>query len=112
MSSSQSTVDFILEQIREAGSVSSRKMFGEYAIYCQQKTVALVCDDQLYVKPTAAGKAFVGTFVEGFPFEGAKPWLYISGDHWDDHEWLTRLIVITAQELPLPKKKTPRKKSK
>ncbi len=112
MASKQSTVDFILEQISEAGSVSCRKMFGEYAVYCDKKTVALVCDDQLFVKPTISGKAFIGSYEEGYPFEGAKLWLLISGDQWDDHEWLTRLIVSTAAELPLPKAKTARKKSK
>lgn len=60
MASQQSTVDFILEQIAAAGSVSAKKMFGEYGIYCDGKMVALVCDDQLFIKPTLAGKAFIG----------------------------------------------------
>ncbi|RJT43728.1 TfoX/Sxy family protein [Legionella taurinensis] len=55
MSSKQSTIDFILEQITNAGTVYAKKMFGEYAIYCDDKVVALVCDDQLFVKPTTAG---------------------------------------------------------
>ncbi len=111
MGSTQSTVDFILEQIAEAPCVSSRKMFGEYAIYCDGKTVALICDDQLFVKPTTSGKAFIGSFEEGFPFPGAKSWLLISGDKWDDKEWLTKLVMLTAKELPLPKKKPRKKKS-
>ncbi len=56
MSSKQNTVDFILEQITNAGTICAKKMFGEYAIYCDDKVVALVCDDQLFVKPTKAGK--------------------------------------------------------
>jgi len=59
MASRQSTVDYLLEQIKEAGTVSYKKMFGEYAIYCNGKVVALVCDDELFVKPTLAGKKFV-----------------------------------------------------
>lgn len=111
MASKQSCVDFILGQIAEAGVVSARKMFGEYGIYCDGKTVALVCDDQLFVKPTIAGKDFIGTYREGFPFPGAKPWLLISGEKWDDSEWLVNLIKITASELPLPQKKLRKKKS-
>ena len=57
MSSQQSTVDFILDQISEAGDVSAKKMFGEYGLYCNGKMVASVCDDQLFVKPTAGGRA-------------------------------------------------------
>ena len=107
MASRQSTVDFILEQIAASGAVSAKKMFGEYAIYCNEKVVALVCDDQLFVKPTTAGKAFVTNYIEGAPYPGAKPYLLISGEMWDESEWLTKLIKITASELPLPKKKRP-----
>ena len=100
MASKKSTVDFILEQISEAGTVSARKMFGEYAIYCNAKVVALVCDDQLFVKTTSNGKAFVGEdAVEKLPYPRARPHLLISGELWEDAEWLTRLITITARAL-------------
>lgn len=106
MASRQSTVDFILEQIAEAGEVSAKKMFGEYGVYCDRKIVAFVCDDQLFVKPTKAGKAFIGDNVEeGYPYPGAKPYLLISGELWDDREWLATLIKISTAELPLPKQK-------
>jgi len=108
MASQQKTVDFILEQIADAGMVSAKKMFGEYAIYCDEKVVALVCDDRLFVKPTPAGKKFIGEFVEDLPYPGAKPYLLISGDLWDDYEWLTKLIKLSAAQLPLPQKKKPK----
>ncbi|KVH66437.1 competence protein TfoX [Burkholderia ubonensis] len=107
MASSQSTVDFIVEQMAAAGAVSARKMFGEYGIYCDGKMVALVCDDRLFVKPTPDGKAFLGECEEGPPYPGAKPCFVISGERWDEHEWLSRLIRITAAQLPPPK---PRKR--
>ena len=110
MASSQKTADYILQQIQSAGAVSAKKMFGEYTIYCDGKVVALVADDQLFVKPTAAGKQFLGTVEEKPPYPGAKPCYFISGESWDDHDWLTQLIKLTAKELPLPKKKV--KKSK
>jgi DNA transformation protein and related proteins len=110
MASRQSCVDFILEQIAEAGTVSAKKMFGEYGIYCNEKIVALICDDQLFVKPTSAGKAFIGDCVEGFPYPGAKPYLLIPGEKWDDRDWLANLIKISASELPLSQKK-PKKKA-
>lgn len=104
MSSKQSTVDFILEQITHARTIYAKKMFGEYAIYCDDKVVALVCDDQLFVKPTQKGKAFITNYIEGYPYVGAKPYLLISGEMWDESEWLSELIKITASELPLTKK--------
>ena len=104
MASRQNTVDAILEQIAGAGVVSARKMFGEFTIYCDEKVVAIVADDQLFIKPTAAGKAFIGDFVEGCPYPGAKPSLLIPPEKWDDQPWLTRLIALTAGELPAAKK--------
>lgn len=109
MSSKQSTVDFIVEQISSTGIVSAKKMFGEYGIYCGEKMVALVCDDQLFVKPTPDGKAFLGECTEGPPYPGAKLCFIIPGEKWDDHEWLSHLIKITAAQLPIPKKKAPKK---
>ena len=110
MATQQRTVDFILEQLQAAGDVSARKMFGEYALYCDGKVVALVCDDQLFVKPTKAGKNFIGTAEEVPAYPGAKPSYLISGHQWDDADWLTELVKITAKELPLPKPKKPKKK--
>ena len=105
MATQQKTVDFILEQIADAGDVSARKMFGEYAIYCDAKVVALICDDQLFVKPSKNGKAYIGKPVEAPPYKGAKPSFLISGDEWEDADWLTELIKLTSAELPLPKPK-------
>ena len=105
MATKQSTVDFILEQIAEAGVVNARKMFGEYAIYCNERVVALVCDDQLFVKPTDEVKALLANYEEKPPYPGAKPYIYISGDYWEDKQWLTMIITKTAEVVPLPKLK-------
>ena len=57
MASDQSFVIYICDQVGIVGQISFRKMFGEYLIYCHGKVVALVCDNQLFVKPTLGGKA-------------------------------------------------------
>lgn len=98
-------MDFLLEQLQSLGNVRARKMFGEYALYCDEKVVALVCDDQLYLKPTAAGKSLLQTTDERPPYPGAKNYYWISGEYWDDDEWLCKLILATAAEIPRPKKK-------
>ena len=108
MASKQSTVDFLTDQIVNAGIIRSRKMFGEYAIYCNEKVVAFVCDDQLFVKPTEPGRKIVGEGHDAPPYPGAKMYLKIDEDHWDDQEWLTNLIAQTAEVLPLPKPKKKR----
>jgi len=105
MATAQSTVDFILDQLAAVGDVSARKMFGEYGVYSAGRMVALICDDQLFVKPTNAGRAFAGKIAEAPPYPGAKPCLLISAEHIEDGTWLSDLIRISAKEIPEPKKK-------
>lgn len=102
---SQETVDYIIEQILNAGDVRSRKMFGEYAIYCDEKVVALACRDELFVKATDAGQKFAPDFELAPAYPGAKPGIHVLRDKWDDAAWLSKLIKITAEALPAPKKR-------
>ena len=104
MSSTAAFVAWVSEQISAAGLINSRKMFGEYAIYCDDKVVALVCDDQLFVKITDAGRAHVDDIAEAPPYPGAKNYFLIT-DELDDREWISQLIRITARALPPPKAK-------
>ena len=108
MASDINFVEFIVDQIGNSGSIRYRKMFGEYAIYCNDKVVALVCNDQLFVKPTKAGRSFIGNVVEAPAYSGAKP-SFLIDDQLEDREWLSKLIELTEEELPKPK---PKKKSK
>jgi TfoX/Sxy family transcriptional regulator of competence genes len=102
-------VDYLVEQVKHAGAVAARKMFGEYAIFCDGKMVALICDDQLFIKPTLAGRSLIGTVEEKSPYKGVKSYFWISGERWDDGEWLTELVRTSAADLPRPVKK-PRKR--
>lgn len=109
MATRQTTIDFILDQLSALPGVRARKMFGEYALYCNEKVVALVCDDQLFVKVTPAGRAIVGDrYREGSPYPGAKPAMLIDEETIEDHEWLSGLIRATAAALPPPKPKKPK----
>jgi TfoX/Sxy family transcriptional regulator of competence genes len=109
MASNPGTVEFIVEQMGAAGAVTARKMFGEYAIYCDERVVALVCDDKLFIKPTPPGKAFIGEVTEAPPYKGSKPFFLVSGELWDDREWLGQLVRLTAAALPIPIKRAPSK---
>ena len=105
MASNPSTVDYLVDQMADAGAVSARKMFGEYGVYCDGRMVALICNDQLFVKPSKAGRLHVGEVTEAAPYSGAKPCFLIPTDRWDDREWLSHLVRLSASELPLPAKK-------
>ncbi len=99
---------YVCDQLHAAGGISARKMFGEYGLYRHGKIVALIADNQLFVKPTPEGAAVLGTPTYGPPYPGAKPFFNVS-DLLDDPEWLVRLIEATDAALPPPKKKPERK---
>ena len=109
MSSSPDTVQFICDQSGLGARLTFRKMFGEYALYVDGKVIALVCDDQLFLKPTPAGKAYLGPMPEAPPYPGARPFLLLSA-LLDDPERLNTALGITADALPLPKAKAKAKK--
>jgi TfoX/Sxy family transcriptional regulator of competence genes len=108
MASQQQFVDFIIEQIDIPEQISYKKMFGEYGLYFGDKMFALVCDNQLFIKPTLSGKEYINDVVEAAPYEGAKPCFLIE-DKMEDRLWLRKLVEITVKELPEPK---PKKKPK
>jgi TfoX/Sxy family transcriptional regulator of competence genes len=110
MASEKEFVDFVLDQIEHAGEITARKMFGEYGVFSNGKIFALICDNKLFIKPTDAGRAYIGDVVEAPPYEGAKPSFLIE-EKIDDREWLSELVRISLKELPEPKPKKKKKKS-
>ncbi len=111
MASDLSFVEFIVDQMGNAGEIRYRMMFGGYTIYCNEKVTALVCDNQLFIKPTEGGRAFIGDVVEAPAYPGAKNSFLIE-DKFEDREWISNLVRITAEELPKPKPKKKKKKIK
>jgi TfoX/Sxy family transcriptional regulator of competence genes len=101
-------IQYVCDQIDEGCDVSYRHMFGGTTLYSKGKVVALICDNQLFVKPTRAGRSYIGNVKEAPAYEGSKNFFLIN-DEIDDAEWLTGLISLTEQELPHPK---PLKKKK
>jgi len=111
MASDREFVEFVVEQIGEECDITYKKMFGEYGIWSKGKIVALVCDNRLFIKPTEAGRAFIGDPVEAPPYPGAKNSFLIE-DKIDDRNWLTELVKVSERELPAPKPKKRKKKKK
>lgn len=103
MATDQGIADFIVDQLSDLGEVRARKMFGEYGVYYRDKLVALICDDLLFVKITAAGKEFLGDHETDSPYPGAKPCFLMSEDECEDRESLAELVRRTFGGLPPPK---------
>ncbi|MCH5302953.1 MAG: TfoX/Sxy family protein [Prevotella sp.] len=96
-------VDYIADQCAGAGEIVTKKMFGDYAIYCNGKIFGLICDDQFYVKPTEQGRALLRTVDLQPPYEGAKDYFRITDV--DDRDYLAALVRETCKALPAPKPK-------
>ena len=50
MASTPDFMQFVEEQLREAGAISHYKMMGDYVVYCDLKVVGVVCGNQFYIK--------------------------------------------------------------
>ena len=103
MASDKNTVTFIVDQLSAAGDVSAKPMFGEYGLYYDGKMFGMICDGQLFIKPTAGGRTLGPDLEEAPPYPGAKPCLLIDPDRWDDSDWLAEVVRSTVAELPMPK---------
>lgn len=105
MSTQKASVDFILQALGQPRRFSARAMFGEYALYADGKVVALVCDDQLYVKILPASDALKDCERDS-PYPGAKPHYVVDEGRLARMEGLDRVLLGVAAALPAKKLRT------
>ena len=106
MASHPDFVNYVAEQLRQAGAIRSRKMFGEYGLYCDNVFFAVICDDQLFVKVTSQGEAAFPNLPKAPPYEGAKNYIWVEDvDDRDTMTALTRLTCLALQEKPQKKRR-------
>ena len=103
MASKLEFVQYAADQLSGAGEIRFQKMFGDYGLYCNWKIFALICDNQLFIKVTDAGRKLAPQLQLVSPYEGAKPYFLI--EDIDDREFLTRFASATCTVLPEPKPK-------
>lgn len=108
MASNLEYVQYVCDQISDAGSIAYKKMFGEYGIYCNGKIIGVICNNQFFVKKTVLGEKLLQGCEEASPYTGAKPHLLIQ--NMDDRELMSKFIMATYSELPDPNVKNPKKK--
>ena len=108
MASNPEFVEYVADQLSDAGNITYRKMFGEYGMYCDGKIFALICENQLFIKITDVGRQLAPELETAPPYDGAKDYFLI--ENIDDKDFLTSFVMETCKELPMPKPKKPRKK--
>ncbi len=103
MPSDKKFVEYVSEQMELAGLITTRPMMGEYLVYCDGIYVGLVSDNAVFMKPTEAGRQYIGNVVEKPAYPGAKPSFCI-GSELENKRWLGGLIRVTRDELSKTKR--------
>ena len=109
MASDLKTVAFIADQSGLGARLAYKRMFGEFALYLNTKVVAFVCDNKLFLKPTDAGRALLGSPTEAPAYPGSKNYFLLQ-EELEDPALLRKALEVTESVLPLSKPKTTTRK--
>ena len=102
MASSKEFVQFVCEQVCTFGSVRSRKMFGEYMVYIDDRPIMLLCDNTVFVKMLPELAPFLCGAETGEPYPTAKPHYVLDVEN---RELLEQVVPILVSLTPVPAKK-------
>lgn len=103
MATSKEYIEFVTEQLAGVGIIRSRKMFGDYMVYVDERPMLLVCDNTVYVKKLDALTPLMQNADCGVPYEGAKEHYILDID---DVSLCRAVIEAMLPLIPIPKKRT------
>jgi len=103
MASDLDFVNYLMDQINDVGIITSKKMFGEYMVYVNQKPVILICNNTAYVKKLDCIEQFCENEETGIPYNGAKEHYILDIDN---RETLVEIIKTVEKVAKIPKKKS------
>ena len=98
--------EFVCERLEPFGAVRSRKMFGEYMVYVNDKPVLLVCDNTVYVKKLPEIEELMSDAECGVPYDGPKEHYILDIEN---RELTAKVVEILEQITPIPKKRSKKK---
>jgi hypothetical protein len=104
MATTADYAEFVCEQIQGAGAVRSRKMFGEYMVYVNDKPLLLVCDNTVFVKMLPELSELLADAETGLPYEGAREHYILDIENVE----LTLAVISVLEPItprPKPKKR-------
>lgn len=104
MATQKETVEFLLAKLRQPTRFSARAMFGEYALYADGQVVALICDDQLYVKILPASQELEALCEKDAPYPGAKPHYLVEEGQLTTLTTLPNILIAIATSQAKKKK--------
>lgn len=105
MATQKDTVTYILDCLDDPTVFSARPMFGEYALYTDDKVVGLICDDTLYVKILPESQALEQICEKSPAYPGSKPYYVVAEEQLTSIPELVRILHAIAAALPAKKSK-------
>ena len=98
MSTGKETHDYILENLRRAGNVTTRRMMGEYLVYFDGKLVGDICDGTLLLKQTPSSVRLLDGAELTYPYEGSKT-LMLAVEDFENAELMREVLTALYGEL-------------
>lgn len=95
-------IEFICSQLEGVGDIYTRKMFGDWMIYIDEKPVIMACDNICYVKMLPEIAELMTEASTGFPYDGAKEHYILDIDHRNEAISIIRTLLPL---IPYPKKR-------
>ena len=96
--------DYVLECLNRADEVTTRKMMGEYLVYCRGRLVGDICDNTLLFKIVPETEALLADCEKAYPYEGSKTLMHVVED-FENTELMARVLDTLYRVLPEGKKK-------
>ena len=100
-------IDFVCSQIKDAGTVRARKMFGDWMIYVDEKPVIIACDNVCFIKMLPAVHDLMADALTAHPYDGAKLHYILDIEHRDKAVEVVRALR-PAISCPKKREKKPK----
>lgn len=104
MATSKEMHDYIMENLRRAGSAASGKMMGEYLVYFGDRLAGVICDGTLMLKQTEASLRLLPDAEKAYPYDGSKTLMLVVDDY-ENTELMRKIIEEMYPQLPEKTKK-------
>ena len=102
MATTQEFADKVCRRMAPFGDVRSRKMFGEYLIYINNKPAIMVCDNTPMVKKLPELLELMQGAPDVYPYAGAKVHLALDIEN---HALTRQVLEVIDRVTPVSKRK-------
>ena len=109
MATSKEFIEYILDCLGQDKSITTKRMFGEYAIYFDKKVVAFVCDNTFFLKinsktTSELEKLKIDT-KKGPAYPGSKDYYIVGEDIFENKKVFLNLLEECSKDVVVKKKK-------